>query len=104
MPDPYPYETAPLSAAQKAAQAQAKRTVDWTADGLYITRLRLLSDSGFPMWDVSYCYGEIAGEPVRVQLPFSQLPKKGMRAALLKEAKATGKFIRGLFDNISTLN
>lgn len=97
-------ETNPVTQQQMNAMQSATRTVDWTEPGLYITRLRLLSDPGFPAWDVSYCYGEIDGEPVRVDLPFSQLPKHKMRAALYREAKATGKFIRGLFDNISTLN
>ena len=78
--------------------------VFWDTDGLYISRLRLLSDPGFPFWDVSYCYGELDGCPVLVALPFSQLPKRGMRKALYSQAKASGKFIRGLFDNISTLN
>ena len=93
-----------LTDAQRVAQATAKRSVDWTEPGLYITRLRLLSDPGFPLWDVSYCYGTIGNETVEVRLPFSQLPKRNMKAALYKEAKATGKFIKGLFDNISTLN
>lgn len=96
-------EMNPLTEAQKASQNAAVDYVCWTTKGLYITRLRLLSDPGFPVWDVSYCYGELDGKPVRVQLPFSQLPKYNMRKALFKEAKATGVFIRGLFDNISTL-
>lgn len=96
-------ETNPITATEKEVFNKADRTVDWTAEGLYITRLRLLSDPGFPFWDVSYCYGEIAGDSVHVNLPFSQLPKKNMKAELFKEAKKTGKFIRGLFDNISTL-
>jgi hypothetical protein len=81
-------------------------SVDWTTDGLEITRLRLLSDPGFPAWDVSYCHGILDGQHVDVQLPFSQLPKYGKggyKAALYKEAKATGKFIKGLFSSISTL-
>lgn len=82
-------------------------TVDWTEPGLTITRLRLLSDPGFPAWDISYCHGVMNGRHVDVRLPFSQLPKYGkggMKAALYKEAKATGKFINGLFSAISTLN
>lgn len=81
--------------------------VYWTEPGLEITRLRLLSDPGFPAWDVSYCHGVLNGRHVDVQLPFSQLPKYGkggVKAALYKEAKATGKFIKGLFNAISTLN
>lgn len=79
-------------------------TVDWDVDGLEITRLRLLSDPGFPFWDVSYCHGMLNGRHVNVRLPFSDLPKYKMKAALYKEAKATGKFIKGLFSSISTLN
>jgi hypothetical protein len=40
-------------------------------------------------------------------MAFSQLPKYGkggVKAALYEEAKATGKFIKGLFSSISTLN
>lgn len=77
--------------------------VDWTEPGLVITRLRLLSDPGFPAWDVSYCHGMLDGRHVDVRLPFSQLPKFKMKAALYKEAQKTGKFIKGLFDSISTL-
>jgi hypothetical protein len=82
-------------------------TVDWTEPGLEITRLRLLSDPGFPAWDVSYCHGVLDGRHVDVRLPFSQLPKfgkGGYKTALYNEAKATGKFIKGLFSAVSTLN
>jgi hypothetical protein len=78
--------------------------VDWTTPGLEITRLRLLSDPGFPAWDVSYCHGLLNGRHVDVELPFSQLPKRGYKSFLYNEAKKTGKFIRGLFSAISTLN
>jgi hypothetical protein len=77
--------------------------VDWTETGLVITRLRLLSDPGFPVWDVSYCHGMLNGRHVDVILPFSQLPKFKMKVALYKEAKKTGKFIKGLFESVSTL-
>ena len=79
-------------------------SVPWDIEGLTITRLRLLSDPGFPVWDVSYCHGMLDGKPVRVNLPFSQLPKRSMKRALYGEAKKTGRFIKGLFDAISTLN
>jgi hypothetical protein len=46
-----------------------KRRVPWTTKGLKITRLRMLSDPGFPFWDVSYCHGVVNGEPVEVSLP-----------------------------------
>ena len=82
------------------ADFHGTRTVCWTTDGLTITRLRLLSDPGYPAWDVSYCHGVVDGKLVQVQLPFSQLPKSGMKRALYNEAKVTGKFINGLFNSI----
>lgn len=81
-----------------------KRTVVWTERGLRITRLRLVSSPGFPAWDVSYCHGILGGERVRVRLPFSQLPKRGLKRALYDQANATGHYIEGLFDAISTLS
>jgi len=80
--------------------------VDWSTKGLRITRLRLLSDPGFPAWDVSYCHGILNGEHVDVQLPFSQLPKRAMIAAIVAHAKRDGVFAKGvgILDAISTLN
>lgn len=84
------------------------RTVPWTEKGLRITRLRLLSDPGFPLWDVSYCHGEINGEKVHVELPFSQLWKfkKPMASQIIDYAKRDGVYAKGLdiFNAISTLN
>jgi hypothetical protein len=81
-------------------------SVDWTTKGLKVTRLRLLSDPGYPAWDVSYCHGELDGQDVDVILPFNQLPKKGMIAAILKHAQRAGVYAKGLgiLSNISTLN
>ena len=82
-----------------------ERSVYWTEPGLKVTRLRLLTDPGFPMWDVSYCHGEVSGEPVRVELPFHQLPKSGTNKAIVEHAKKDGVYaVRlGIFDNISKL-
>lgn len=71
-----------------------------------ITRLRLVSDPGFPMWDVSYCHGEtVDGRKCRVTLPFIQLPKGGINATIIREARRDGVYAKGLgvFDAISTL-
>ena len=85
-----------------------KGTVDWTDKRLAkITRLRLLSDPGYPAWDVSYCYGQLRdGSNVHVDLPFRQLPKRGVVAAILKYAKRDKVYAKGLgiFDNISRLS
>ena len=79
------------------------QTVDWTVSGLEITRLRFLTDPYSPVYDVSYVHGILNGKHVNVRVPFDQLPKRGMKSALFSEAKMTGKFIKGLFNSISTL-
>lgn len=83
-----------------------QRHVYWTEPGLKVIRLRLLSDRGFPAWDVSYCHGVLDGEPVWVQLPFYQLEKgKGLARQIVEYAKEDGVYAKGLgiLDNISTL-
>ena len=79
--------------------------VDWTAKGLKITRLRLLTDIGCPFWDVSYCYGTYEGYSVRVQLPFNQLARRNLAKQIISYAKADGVFAKGLgiLDCISCL-
>lgn len=79
----------------------------WNTPGLRITRLRLVSDPGYPVWDVSYCHGTLAdGTLVDVGLPFSQIPK-GKRYApfILAWAKREGVYAKGIgiFDNASKL-
>ena len=51
-----------------------------------IIRLRLLTDRDFPFYDVSYCHGQLKdGSYVDVQLPFSQLPKRWYRKAIVMQ-------------------
>ncbi len=109
-PTPAPNETGGLidpHAYHEAVTHNITRQVYWTEPGLKITRLRLLSDPGFPAWDVSYCHGEIGDEPVDVQLPFTQLPKG--RGKINKEIIAWARVDKlyakgtGIFDCISTL-
>lgn len=53
-----PFESNPLPKGSTLHSDVSDITVDWTSKRLKkITRLRLLSDPGFPMYDVSYCYG-----------------------------------------------
>ena len=71
----------------------------WTDKRLKgISYLRLISDRGFPFWDVSFCYGYLNnGDEVRVTLPFSQLPKgRKMKGAILKHAIADRVFAKKL--------
>lgn len=86
--------------------SQITRSVYWTEPGLKITRLRLLTDRGFPMYDVSYCTGVLpSGEIVDVTLPFQQLNKKSASADIVKYAKEDKFFAAptGIFSSISIL-
>lgn len=62
----------------------------WDTPGLKITRLRLITDPGFPFWDVSYCHGELQGVPCRVTLPFSQVPRGQVSRFIVNEAIKAG--------------
>lgn len=79
--------------------------VEWNAKGLKITRMRMISDSGFPFWDISYCHGILNGKKVEVILPFSQLSKFGWKGEIINYAKRQGIYAKGLgiLDNVSTL-
>lgn len=91
---------------ERFAQEGGIEDVYWTTPGLRVTRLRLLSDPGFPWWDVSYCHGVLDGRHVRALLPFDQLPKGGVSGTIVQWGKVDGVYARGLgiLDCISTLS
>ena len=105
----YPGETNGLVDGTAYHAIDRSAIVSWDDPRLArITRLRLLSDPGFPMWDVSYCHGELKdGTACRVALPFDQLPKGkgGIQKAIIAHAKRDNIYAKGLgiFDAISTL-
>ena len=90
--------------------------VYWTEPGLQIIRCRFISDVGFPLWDLSYCMGQLPnGDVVGVLLPFSQLEKftdgtrehkNRINAQLIEHARKDGVNAKkiGLLDHISTFN
>jgi hypothetical protein len=88
-----------------------ERTLDLSDPELVrIIRLRLISDPGFPVWEVSYCHGETAtGERVRVSLPFYQLRKgrqgPSINAQLVEHFRSAGRFGKGMgvFGAVSTM-
>jgi hypothetical protein len=95
------------------ADIEMRREIDhanpvyWTDKRLkQVTRFRLLTDAGFPQMDVSYCYGVLRdGTPVRVSLPFGDLPKVGWKRALVEWGKREGVYVHGLgmIQNVSIL-
>ena len=62
-----------------------------------IVRLRLVSDPGFPAWDLSYCYGQLRdGTYVRVNLPWNQFSKRKLRRDLVEMCREAGVYGKGL--------
>jgi hypothetical protein len=62
-----------------------------------IDRIRLLTEPGYPVFDVSYVYGTLTtGERVRVDLGTNRLPRKGTRRELVKLAGEAGRYAKGL--------
>lgn len=74
-------------------------------DLVTIERLRLISDPGYPVWDVSYCHGRTRdGALVTVDLPRRTFPKRGLIHALVQMAAGAGRYGKGmgLLDAVST--
>lgn len=62
-----------------------------------ITRLRLVTDPGFPLYDLSYCYGELKdGTNVRVLLPWHQFSKRNLKQDLVKMCQSVNVYGKGL--------
>jgi hypothetical protein len=79
-------------------------TVHWTdprLDKIMLLDLHLILDA----WQVTQCEGRLKnGERVFVTLPFSQLPRYGLRKAIIKYAQEAGVYAKGIgiFDAINT--
>jgi hypothetical protein len=91
-------ESNPITDEVRATREAITETVDLTDERLArITRLRLVSDPGNPILDLSYCYGELAdGTPVRVRLPESRFSKRWLRADLLAMCRREHVYAKGL--------
>jgi hypothetical protein len=62
-----------------------------------ITRLRLLTEPGTPVLDLSYCYGELAdGTPVLVDLPRHQFTKALWKSQMIDMFKGAGRYALGM--------
>lgn len=115
-------ETNPLPEGyHKNVTQKIGKTVDWSEPGLKVIRLRLVSDPGYPEWNISYCHGHLPdGTLVNVKFPFSDIPKlwkswdkrtppgdaKGIKGFLVDQARRHGIYAKdlGILDNISTLS
>jgi hypothetical protein len=94
------YESNGLTEAGEAFRKEidySRRTWLWDKDLARIERLRLISDIGFPVWDVSYCWGVLKdGTKVRVQLPVFQFSKRNLRRDIVKMCQDAGVYAKGL--------
>lgn len=62
-----------------------------------ITRLRLLTERGYPYFDISYCYGELKdGTSVRLDGMPMHLSRRNPKGDLIKLAQEAGVFAKGL--------
>ena len=62
-----------------------------------VDRIRFLTERDYPMMDLSYCYGTLQdGRHVRVDLGRWQFGKRTYKSELIAEAKAAGRFAKGL--------
>lgn len=91
-------ESNPINDEVKAIRDSIKEIVYLSDPRLAkITRLRLVTDPGFPMYDVSYCYGVLKdGTNVRVRLPRTQFPRRDLSGALIDMCKAAKVYAKGL--------
>lgn len=91
-------ESNPITDEVKAIREAIEQTVELSDARLVkITRLRLVTDPGFPMYDLSYCYGELrSGEPVRVNLPEWQFSKRTLKRDLIEMCRAAGVYGKGM--------
>lgn len=68
-------------------------------------RMRFVTDSGYPYYDLSYWHIRISSERFRVlNSPFEQLPKKKFKQLIYSRINARNVFIQDLFASISTLD
>lgn len=66
-------------------------------DLVSINRLRLLTERGYPYYDISYCYGTLKdGTHVRVDLGASRLSRRNLKGELIRLAKEAGRFAKGM--------
>lgn len=79
----------------RGGKGKYERVVQVTDPNLArVIRLRLLSERGYPVWDISYCWGQMKdGELVRVSLPglyIERTRRISIAAQIVEYAKREG--------------
>lgn len=69
-----------------------------------ILRIRFITDSGFPFYDLSYFHVRIDGKKTEIlDSPFSQVNKKFFKNKLYEILKKEGVYLPNFFSRVSTL-
>jgi hypothetical protein len=91
-------ESNPMDDRVKDIRDSLSGIVDLTDDRLArIVRLRLVTDVGFPLYDLSYCYGQLKdGQYVRVILPVHQFSRRFLKRDLVAMCRSVGVYAKGL--------
>lgn len=93
----YPNETNSLPYADMAADYSGLEVALNDPRLARIVRLRLLTDAGYPDWDLSYCYGVLKdGTKCRVNLPVHRFSRRNLKGALIDMARDAGVYAKGL--------
>lgn len=62
-----------------------------------VVRLRLLTEPGYPYYDISYCYVQLKdGRYARLSNTPGMLPRKALKKALIDWAREEGAYAKGL--------
>jgi hypothetical protein len=93
-------ETNPISNADLTARERidySKRYQLTDRNLVKITRLRLLTEPGAPVLDLSYCYGELTdGTPVLVDQPRHQFDKARWKSQMIEMFAGAGRYAIGM--------
>lgn len=67
------------------------------SDRIIAERIRLITDPGFPWFDISYFHLWVNGTPTEFRdFPVIQLPKKGYKKVLIEECQKQGIFVKDI--------
>lgn len=61
-----------------------------------IVWMRIETRPGKDVWSIRQVWGTADGQPCRVELPVTELPREGMTAALIEMFKGQGRWIKGM--------
>lgn len=102
------YGTLEVNPVPEGYHEQERDWMDWKdlkpGDHIELERMRLVTDPGYPFYDVSYVDMIVNGQKYHIEnFPLSRLSRREYKKELYKLAKDKGIFIKDLFRSISIL-